>query len=78
MKIYSCFQGALALVGLLALGSAVAIPPVNMPDHDYDIQYYADDAMTQRIGGERWTCSGEHLSWGQKSYYRFYSQTPCD
>lgn len=46
MKIYSYFQGALALVGLLALGSAVAIPPVNMPDHDYDIQYYADDAMT--------------------------------
>lgn len=67
-----------ALAGSLALGTVVARPPPPLPDHDYDIQYYADPGQTQRIGGERWTCSGEHLSWGQRSSYRFYSQMPCN
>lgn len=69
---------ATGLAGLIALGTVVARPPPNLPGHDYDIQYYSDAELTQRIGGERWTCSGQHLSWGETSGYRFYSQMPCE
>ncbi len=66
-----------ALAGTLALGTVVARPPPPLPDHDYDIRYYADPAQTELIGGERWDCAGNHQSWGERSAYRQYSQLPC-
>lgn len=75
MKIKRLMAGALALCGLLGLGSAVAkFPPYG---NVYDVQYYTDYSYTTRVGGERWTCTA-HMSWGQKTIYKVENSWPCE
>jgi hypothetical protein len=66
----------LALAGVAAIGAAAArVPPIG---RDYDIAYFSDAAKTNRVGGERWTCDGRHLSWGVQDGYTTTSSLPCN
>lgn len=74
MNTKAILLGALTVCGLLSIGAAVArFPPSG---NVYDVQYYSDYTLTNRVGGERWTCTG-YMSWGQRTVYKIESTWPC-
>jgi len=76
MRINKWILASLAVAGVVGVGTAFArFPPLGQ---DYDIQYFSDPGKTQRVGGERWTCEGAHLSWGTTGAYRITSSLPCN
>jgi Family of unknown function (DUF6289) len=66
---------SLTIVAAALFGAAEAkAPPIG---YESFIYYYSDQAHTNVVGGQHWTCGGDLDIWGQHGYSSGVILLPC-
>jgi hypothetical protein len=67
----------LALTAFLAVPGSPAQARACQIDHTCDLYFYSDSAHTTLVGGIRTYCEGDTASWGRRTGYQEFIETPC-
>ncbi|MCG5219823.1 DUF6289 family protein [Streptosporangium soli] len=68
---------ALALTALAVIPSVPAQARACKIDYACYTAYYSDASHTTQVGGKSESCSGNVTTWGVRSGYLTFSESPC-
>ncbi|MFI5841578.1 DUF6289 family protein [Catenuloplanes sp. NPDC051500] len=67
----------LAVAAFLAVPGSPAQARVCQLGYTCDLYFYSDSAHTTLVGGIRTYCEGDTDSWGRRTSYQDFIETPC-